>query len=42
MMFEISDKDMLPVLQGVQAQEGLALGGSAGINIAGETRSIFF
>lgn len=33
--FEISDREMLPVLHALQAEEGLALGGSAGINVCG-------
>jgi cysteine synthase len=35
MFFEISDQEMMPILQNLQETEGLAIGGSAGINVAG-------
>lgn len=35
--FEVPDEEMLPILQATQQFDGLALGGSAGINVAGET-----
>lgn len=35
LLFEISDKEMLPVLHDLQEHEGLAVGGSAGINVCG-------
>ena len=38
LVFEISDAEMLPVLQKLQSEEGLAIGGSAGINVAGAMR----
>ena len=38
LVFEISDTEMLPVLQKLQSEEGLAVGGSAGINVAGAMR----
>jgi len=34
--FEISDEVMLPILHDVQKYDGLAIGGSAGINVAGK------
>lgn len=33
--FEIPDEEMLPVLHDIQKYDGLAVGGSAGINVAG-------
>lgn len=38
LIFEIPDHEMLPVLQKLQSDEGLAVGGSAGINVAGAMR----
>ena len=38
LIFEIPDDEMLPVLQKLQSEEGLAVGGSAGINVAGAMR----
>jgi len=35
MLFEIHDEDMLPILFDLQRSDGLALGGSAGTNVAG-------
>ena len=35
LIFEVSDEEMLPVLQDMQQNEGVCLGGSAGINVAG-------
>jgi cysteine synthase A len=35
MCFEVSDMEMLPVLQLLQQEEGICVGGSAGINVAG-------
>ena len=36
--FEIPDAEMLHVLQKLQSEDGLAVGGSAGINVAGAMR----
>ena len=38
MFFEISDQEMIPILQSLQQMEGLAIGGSAGVNVAGAIR----
>ena len=38
LIFEISDKEMLPILHRLQSDEGVAIGGSAGINVAGAMR----
>lgn len=38
LIFEISDAEMLPVLHKLQSEEGLAVGGSAGINVTGAMR----
>jgi cysteine synthase A len=36
--YQITDEEMLPVLFGLVTEEGLILGGSTGINIAGAIR----
>ena len=38
LLFEIPDAEMMPVLQALQRDEGIAVGGSAGINVAGAIR----
>ena len=38
LIFEVPDAEMLPVLQRMQADEGICLGGSAGVNVAGAMR----
>jgi cysteine synthase len=38
LIFEIPDAEMLHVLQKLQSEDGLAVGGSAGINVAGAMR----
>ena len=35
LIFEVCDREMLQVLHKLQEVDGLALGGSAGINVAG-------
>ena len=38
--FEISDQEMIPILQSLQQNEGLAIGGSAGVNVASAIRRL--
>eukprot|EP00944_MAST-04C_sp_MAST-4C-sp1_P009743 g9743.t1 len=38
MFFEVLDQEMIPILQSLQQMEGLAIGGSAGVNVAGAIR----
>ena len=38
MCFEIPDKDMVPVLQDIQMYDGLCVGTSSGVNVAGAIR----
>jgi len=35
MFIEVEDQEMMPILQDLQETEGLAIGGSAGVNVAG-------